>query len=160
MAPNTSFSAKNTKPVTHKAPAANIGGFIGGPPRRKVSRIKWTLENDNRLLGYGLCREVGKDTKVGRAEFQLIADSFPERPTTKAIEERYTKLRKAQLELLKELGLFDIDAVRERQEGDEEVGIGENPESQARGNKAAVTSGKDALDSKAQGDDGVESAAP
>ncbi|KAK5111537.1 hypothetical protein LTR62_004833 [Meristemomyces frigidus] len=85
-------------------------------PNTSDTRIKWTLEKDNRLLQAGLCREVGKNLNVGRADFQIIADSFEEKPTVKAVEERYAKLRKKQLALLEELGLYSAETEEEVRE--------------------------------------------
>ncbi|KAK5116637.1 hypothetical protein LTR62_007311 [Meristemomyces frigidus] len=85
-----------------------IGGFIGGPPKRKEQRMRWTTENDDELLLHGL----GRGMKP--AEYEVIAASFPEKPTANAIEQRFVKLRRAnkgQRAMSKNLGIVDVDAV-------------------------------------------------
>lgn len=86
------------------------GGFIDlNRARPKGQKMKWTAERDRRLLIFGLGRDI-----AGR-ELQAIADSFPERPTQKAVQERLTKLRAQTRQALKDTGIFDIDAVRQQQ---------------------------------------------
>ncbi|KAK3052532.1 hypothetical protein LTR09_006386 [Extremus antarcticus] len=58
-------------------------------------KIKWTVENDRKLLLLGL----GK--KIKASECAAIAGTFPEKPTAKAIEGRLAKLRHEQKEVLK-----------------------------------------------------------
>lgn len=72
--------------------------------------MKWTPERDRRLLIFGLGRDI-----TGK-EFQPIANSFPEKPTAKAVQERLTKLRVQTRQALKETGIYDIDAVRQQQQ--------------------------------------------
>lgn len=68
--------------------------------------MKWTAENDRQLLLFGFGRNQS------RSEFAAIAESFPEKPTAKAVEERLTKLRAQQRIVLKQWGIFDADAVQ------------------------------------------------
>jgi hypothetical protein len=84
------------------------GGFFGADALRPKSRkMKWTTENDRQLLLFGFGRDIS------RGEYQAIADSFKEKPTAKAVEERLTKLRAAGRKVLKESGIFDANAQRD-----------------------------------------------
>lgn len=67
--------------------------------------MKWTDAKDRKLLLFGLGRDISGN------ELQKIADSFPEEPTAKAIQERLTKLRVLTRQALKETGIYDADAV-------------------------------------------------
>lgn len=87
------------------------GGYINPANiKPKGHKMKWTHERDRQLLVYGLGRDI-----TGK-EFQAIADSFPEKPTAKAIQERLTKLRAETRKVLKASGIYDADAVREKQQ--------------------------------------------
>lgn len=81
------------------------GGFLNPDAARGKRKMKWTAENDRQLLLFGFGRNQS------RSEFAAIAESFPEKPTAKAVEERYTKLRAQQRIVLKQSGIFDADAV-------------------------------------------------
>jgi hypothetical protein len=70
--------------------------------------MKWTPENDCKLLIFGLGRDIsGK-------EYKAIAKQFPEEPTEKAIQERLTKLRGQCRTALKDAGIYDPDRERSR----------------------------------------------
>ncbi|EMC97923.1 hypothetical protein BAUCODRAFT_146525 [Baudoinia panamericana UAMH 10762] len=75
------------------------GGFIKPPPPARQQRIKWTADNDRKLLLFALGRHPsGKES-------QAIADWFDEKPTGKAIQERLTKLRAEQRRIVAEAGI-------------------------------------------------------
>lgn len=61
--------------------------------------MKWTAENDNKLL------IISHGKQLSTKDYAKIAKDFPEGPTPKAIQERYTKIRAKQLLKLKELGI-------------------------------------------------------
>lgn len=67
--------------------------------------MKWTDAKDRQLLIFGLGRDISGN------EYENIANSFPEQPTAKAIQERLTKLRVCTRQALKEYGIYDADAV-------------------------------------------------
>lgn len=67
--------------------------------------MKWTDAKDRQLLIFGLGRDISG------SELQKIADSFPEQPTAKAVQERLTKLRVLTRKALKDSGIYDADAV-------------------------------------------------
>ncbi|KAK3050533.1 hypothetical protein LTR09_008172 [Extremus antarcticus] len=70
----------------------------------RVTKMDWTPENDNKLLLLGL----GKELKP--ADYQTIADSYKERPSKKAVQERLAKLRAKQRTALTDLGLAEPSA--------------------------------------------------
>lgn len=83
------------------------GGFFGPDALRPKSRkVKWTPESDRQLLLFGFGRDISG------SEYQAIADSFKEKPTAKAVQERLTKLRAAGRKVLKDSGIFDAGAQR------------------------------------------------
>jgi hypothetical protein len=85
------------------------GGFVNPfSARPKGKKMRWTAENDRKLLLFGLGRDVS--TK----EYEAIANSFPEKPTEKAVQERLTKLRVQCRQALKDSGIYDPHADRSR----------------------------------------------
>ncbi|KAK3046522.1 hypothetical protein LTR09_012011 [Extremus antarcticus] len=72
-------------------PNNNPFGFLNQRPgTTRVSKIKWEVHNDRKLMLIIMGRDIQPN------EFQAIANSFPERPTAKAIQERIAKLRRLQ----------------------------------------------------------------
>ena len=98
-------SSAAPKPMLDQRPGG--GSFAPDGFRPKSRKMKWTAENDRSLLLFGLGRDISG------IEYQPIADSFKEKPTAKAVQERLTKLRAAGRKVLKESGIFDADAVRD-----------------------------------------------
>lgn len=68
--------------------------------------MRWTDAADRQLLIFGFGRDINP------SEYKAISDTYPEKPTTKAIMERITKLRNQTRAALKDSGIFDPDAVR------------------------------------------------
>jgi hypothetical protein len=78
------------------------GGFLNpGSARPRERKMKWNDENDRQLLIYGLGRDISG------SEYEAIANSFPEQPSAKAIQERLTKLRALCRQFLKQQGIYD-----------------------------------------------------
>ncbi|KAK3068329.1 hypothetical protein LTR53_014197 [Teratosphaeriaceae sp. CCFEE 6253] len=76
------------------------GGFIKPHATRfGVQKMKWTADNDRKLLLLGLGREISPK------EYPAIASSYDEKPTAKSVQERLTKLRKEQRERMAQLSL-------------------------------------------------------
>ncbi|KAJ9631733.1 hypothetical protein H2203_000133 [Taxawa tesnikishii (nom. ined.)] len=81
-------------------------------PRHLTARrqaVKWDAETDRKLLLVGLGREIRP------AEFEMIALSFPEKPTPKAIQERLAKLRREQRTVLQALAVMQGQAEQVQQ---------------------------------------------
>ncbi|KAK5156197.1 hypothetical protein LTS14_005084 [Recurvomyces mirabilis] len=130
----TPKKGQDKKPSNDK----NNFGFIGPSPKRRPQRMRWTEENDIKLLLFGFDRD-----EIKGSEYQGIADSFVEKPTRKSVVERVTKLRTERNGLLRELGVWDVDeeggggGARDegREEGDDEEvdGDGGNIDEDAEG---------------------------
>jgi hypothetical protein len=68
--------------------------------------MRWIDAADRQLLIFGFGREIAS------REYKAISDTYPEKPTEKAIMERITKLRGQTRTALKDSGIFDPNAVR------------------------------------------------
>ena len=82
------------------------GGFINPDNARpRDRRMRWTDSADRQLLIFGFGRDINS------SEYQAISDTYPEKPTTKAVQERITKLRVATRKALKDSGIYDHSVV-------------------------------------------------
>ncbi|KAF2773489.1 hypothetical protein EJ03DRAFT_370919 [Teratosphaeria nubilosa] len=81
----------------------NPGGFMSataGPQKAREQKIKWTAENDRALLLWAHGRVVG-----GK-DFEIIAKSFTEKPSTKSVQVRMAKMKHEQMALLERSGIL------------------------------------------------------
>ncbi|KAH9828265.1 hypothetical protein Tdes44962_MAKER02429 [Teratosphaeria destructans] len=85
------------------ASSSHPAGFMSataGPQKVREQKMKWTAERDRELLLWAHGRVVG-----GR-DFEVVAKSFAEKPSTKSVQVRMAKLKHEQMALLRDSGIL------------------------------------------------------
>ena len=115
--------------------------------------MRWGLKEDRQLLLYTLGKEVCSK------EYPAIADSFTEKPTVKAIQERLTKLRAEQMQQIYKAGILEtpstsIHAADEGDNDQERIQI-DDEEGEGEEDAEAWETGAGTISSKAFKDHGL-----
>lgn len=109
--------------------------------------MRWGLKEDRQLLLYTLGKEVSSK------EYSAIADSFTEKPTVKAIQERLTKLRAEQMQQIYKAGILENPSTRihAADEGDDDQEQIQGDDEEGEGQEEVWETGEGTVSSKALG---------